>query len=364
LLKQKVRQKFERFRCNPESVFCLSNSLKEKTIFIHASDTNIEDAVHKTGEILQNISSTYLNTRSMLVLILSVVVAYIVGRVMATFLRRTVNVIGRQADRSQNLKTVNRLRRYETFLILSIAALRTMLILFGIYFWWMYIHPYGQAPGIIGASALLLVILSGALGPPLRDISAGSAMMAEHWYGIGDHIRVEPFIDMQGVVERVTLRSTRIRGLNGEVVWINNQHIQAVRLAPKGIRTIALEMFVDDLEVGEALITKTNKRLPTGPLLVVTPLTIISSDKVGDSLWHITAVGETAAGREWLIEQSAVDLIKWMDEQSKKPVLAHGPLARYADAEAERRFSRTIKNAKKRPTPSRRDAKKDKKQGS
>jgi hypothetical protein len=302
---------------------------------------------------LQNIAGTYLNTRSLLVLIVAVVAALMLGRILATFLRRTVNVIGRKADSSQNLQTVNRLRRYETFLILSIAALRALLVLFAVYFWWMYIHPYGQAPGIIGASALILVVIGGALGPPLRDISAGSAMMAEHWYGIGDHIRVEPFIDMQGVVERVTLRSTRIRGLNGEVMWVNNQHIQAVRLAPKGIRTLALEMFVDDLAKGEALIQKTNKRLPRGPLLLVTPLTIISSDKVGDSLWHITAVCETAAGREWLIEQSAVDLIKWMDEQNKKPILAHGPLFRYADSEAERRFSRTIKNAKKTTAPKR-----------
>jgi hypothetical protein len=250
------------------------------------------------------------------------------------------------------------IRRYETFLVLSIASIRTILVLFGIYFWWMYIHPYGQAPGVIGASAILIIILGGALGPPLRDIAAGSAMMAEHWYGVGDHIKVEPFLDMQGVVERVTLRSTRMRGLNGEVMWVNNQYIQGVRLAPKGIRTMALEMFVDDLDEGIKLIEKTNKRLPVGPLLVVTPLTIVTSEKVGEKLWHISAICETAAGREWLIEQSAVDLIKWMDAQSKNPVLAHGPLSRYADSEAERRFTRTIKNAKKRPKPKRRIAKK------
>jgi hypothetical protein len=109
------------------------------------------------------------------------------------------------------------------------------------------------------------------------------------------------------------------------------------------------------------LINKTNKRLPTGPLLVTSPLSILASEKVGDELWHITAVGETAPGREWLIEKSAVELIKWLDEQSKNPVLAHGPLARYADTDADRRYIRTIKNARKRPTPRNRDSKKSKK---
>jgi hypothetical protein len=241
--------------------------------------------------------------------------------------------------------------------VLSIAIIRSLLLVFAIYFWWVFIHPNGRPTAIIGASALVALVISAGFSPVIRDIAAGSFMMAEHWYGVGDHIRVEPFGDIQGVVERVTLRSTRIRGLNGEIMWINNQNIQGVRLTPKGIRTIGLEMFVTNLEAGKKLIAKTNKRMPLGQLLVVNPLEITSTEKVGEDLWHITAIGETAPGREWLIEQSAVDLIKDLDEHSKKPVLAHGPLARYADSEAERRFSRTISNARKRPKPKKRTLK-------
>jgi hypothetical protein len=152
----------------------------------------------------------------------------------------------------------------------------------------------------------------------------------------------------------VTLRSTRIRGLNGEIIWVSNQNIQAVRLAPKGIRTMALEVFVTDLKAGERLIKLTNQRLPVGPLLVVSTLEVVSSEKVGDSLWHITAIGETAPAREWLIEKSAVELIKALDQSSKTPTLAHGPLARFADPIADRRFVRTITNASKKPSSTRR----------
>ena len=189
--------------------------------------------------------------------------------------------------------------------------------------------------------------------PILRDFVFGSFMMAEQWYGVGDYIKVEPFWEVEGVVERVTLRSTKIRALNGEVVWMGNQSITGVHVTPKGIRTIGLELFVDNAEAGEKLVEKANRRLPTGPLLVVTPLTIVSTEKVGENLWHITAIGETAPGREWLIEKSAVEIIQWMDSQSKKPVIAHGPLARYADPAAERSFRRTIQNGRKRPIPKR-----------
>ena len=55
-------------------------------------------------------------------------------------------------------------------------------------------------------------------GPLLRDITTGSVMIAERWYGVGDYIIAEPFLNIQGVVEQVSLRSTKLRGLSGEVV--------------------------------------------------------------------------------------------------------------------------------------------------
>jgi Mechanosensitive ion channel len=312
------------------------------------------EAVKQTTENLHQITHSVLSMQSVTVLVISVGVALLLGRAVAHVLREVVLRIGKQADKSENLSTVNRLRRYETLIVLSIALIRTFLFAFAIYFWWLFAHPSGKAPALIGASALAVVVVSGALGPALRDLAAGAFMMTEQWYSVGDFIRLEPFSNMEGVVERVTLRSTRIRGLNGEIVWINNQYIQAVRLTPKGIRTLGLELFVDNLEAGETLIAKMNKRLPIGPMLVLNPVEIVSAEKVGDSLWHITAIGDTAPGREWLIEKSAVDLLKSLDEQSKRPTLAHGPLFRYADIDAERRFRRTITNARKRAKPKKR----------
>lgn len=320
---------------------------------IIASESS-NQAVHTTVNIFDRISHTVFSLHSIVVLAISLTGALIIGRVLAVLLRRLVTIIGRQADKSQNLRTVNRLRRYETFIVLNIAVIKALLVLFSLYFWWVYVHPTGQPTAIIGASALAVIIISGALSPALRDLAAGSFMMAEEWYGVGDHIRVEPFTDLQGVVESVSLRSTRIRGLTGEIIWLNNQYIQGVRLAPKGVRPIALEMFVDDLASGKKLISMTNQRLPIGPLLVVNPLEIISAEEVGDDLWHITAVTETAPGREWLIEKSAVELIKSLDEQNKRHVLAHGPLARFADSEAERSFARTISNTQKKAVAKRR----------
>lgn len=317
---------------------------------------DIDRSLKPVSDVFKHIAHTFLNTRSLLVLVLSIAAALILGRILAAILRKVVQLIGRRADKVENLNTVNRLRRTETFIVLIIASLRTVLVLFALYFWWVYVHPGTQPTAIVGASAVLAIILGSTLAPALRDIASGGLMMAEHWYGVGDHVRIEPFADMQGVVERVTLRSTRVRGLNGEVMWVNNQNIAAVRIAPKGIRSLAIELFVRDLAKGEKLVETVNDRLPSGDLLVVSPLVVISTNKVANELWHITAVAETAPGREWLIERYAIDVLKEIDEKARTPVLATEPVARFADSEAEKRFARTIHNARKRPAAKKRRA--------
>jgi hypothetical protein len=326
----------------------------------YAGVAGVEANVQGVTSIFEKVANNYFNTRSITILVVSLLVAYTLGRLTAAVLRRVVAAIGKQADKADSLQMVNRLRRYETTIILSIAIIRTGLFLFAIYFWWATTRTDQQPTAIIGASALAAIIIGAVLSPLLRDISSGSIMMAEQWYAVGDYVRLEPFGDMQGVVERVTLRSTRVRGLNGEVIWVNNQNIQAVRITPKGVRTLAVEVFVKDLEKGEALIASTNRRLPTGPLLVISPLEVMTANQVGENLWHITALAETAPGREWLIEKYTIEVMREIDQddEGKLQNLATEPVARYADSETERKFARAIQNASKAPKPKRSHLKK------
>ena len=306
-----------------------------------------QQAKDAMGNAFENV----FNVNSVLVLFALFLAAYILGKIIGAILRKVTNVLGTKIDSTKDLNQVNRLRRLETFIVLSIALIRGFLFAGAIYVWWIYTHPGGQPTALVTASAVVAIIGAGAVIPILRDLTYGSIMMAEHWFGVGDFIRVEPFGELQGIVDRVTLRSTRIRSINGEVIWINNQNIQAVRIAPKGIRMLALDLLVSDLERGIALIEKTNQHLPTSPVMLVRPLTIIAKQAAGNSnkLWHITAVGETAPGREWLLEDYAIKIMTEIDKKSRRPILLHEPVARYSDADAESRFARTIKNASKQP---------------
>jgi len=320
----------------------------------YAASATTDQTLQQSSNVLKQIANTVFGGNSLLVLLASLVAAAILGKLTSTILRQVSRAFGRQADAATDLSSVNRFRRLETWTILSIALTRVLWFILALYFWWVYTHPGNRPGALIGASALLAVIIGGVFSPLLRDFAFGGGMMAEHWFGVGDLITIEPFTDIRGVVERITLRSTRIRGLNGEVIWIANQNISGVRIAQKGVWTMAIELFVTDADRAEELIDQANDLLPTGPSLIASPLQIMKADQRGRQIWHITAIGEIAPGREWLIEKTAIDLLKKLDEKADAPVLITDPVARYADNDTERQFARAVKNARKtRRTPRR-----------
>jgi len=206
---------------------------------------------------------------------------------------------------------------------------------------WRLLNPTEAPVAIIGAGTFFIVLGAATIGPLLRDITNGILMIAEKWYNVGDHIVIDPFWELSGVVEKVNLRSTKLRSLNGEVIWVHNQNIQAVRVTPRGVRTISIDTFVSDLEKGRKLIGRVINTMPTGPTMIATPLVINEEEQHG-SVWRITAVGQTAPGREWLIENFAVNALKEADTNAKNPVIIHGPIVRYTDAVAEKRFRHSM----------------------
>jgi len=316
-------------------------------MFNNFATTTSDKAIEQSTNVFRKITNALFTGNSIWILAGSLAAAWLIGKILSIFLRRISRTFGRRADAAKNLMSVNRYRRLETWTILSIAIVRLLLVIFSLYFWWSYTHPGNQPSALVGASALLIVVIGGVVSPLLRDFAFGSGMMAEHWFGVGDLITVIAYPDVQGVVERITLRSTRIRGLNGEVIWIANQNIMGVRIAQKGVWTMAIEMFVTDPFEAEKLVAHTNALLPTGPALVASRLGIMSSDQRSKNIWHITAVGETAPGREWLLQNTAIDLMKKLDEKAKQPILLADPVARYADNDTERQFARAVSNAKK-----------------
>ena len=305
-----------------------------------------------SNELIEFISQPN-DYRAILILLISVAFAYWLSRFLAKGIIYIAQKVAVQSDSETNEEKIILYRQVETYLSIAVATVRALVVAIVAYITWRILTPEGSAnlggsaAAAVGASAFFIVIAGATVGLLLRDITSGATMIIEKWFTIGDFIKVEPFIDMQGVVERMTLRSTKLRSLSGEVIWIHNQQIQAVHVTPRGVRTTAVDIFVRDIAAGERAVQLVANAMPTGATLLARPLQMTKPEQWGDGVWRITVIGETTPGREWLMEKYFVKAIKKLDEDAKKSdkLLALEPIARYADPVADKRFKRAVRVA-------------------
>ena len=151
--------------------------------------------------------------------LLIVVLAFVATRVLRRAVHRAVHSVGaaaatttpravRRADTIGDL-----LRSIGSFGIWSIAGL-TILGELGV-----DLGPLIAGAGIVG------VALGFGAQNLVRDFISGIFMLMEDQYGVGDVIDAGP---ASGVVEAVTLRTTRLRDVQGDVWHIPNGNIERV----------------------------------------------------------------------------------------------------------------------------------------
>ena len=310
------------------------------------TDAQIQNSLHDISQL----ATTPNAFRSVLILILSLILAYWLSRFLSRGIVRVAQIVAVRSDNASDDLHVMRLRQTETYLSIAVAVVRALVVVIVGYYAWRLLSPYSDNPSAnsvaaIGAGTVFVVVAGQTIGIILRDLTAGSVMITEGWYKIGDFIKIEPFMEVAGVVERFTLRSTRLRALNGEIIWVHNQNITAVHVTPKGVRTIAVDIFVRDKEVGEKAIKKIIAAIPKGKTMLAKPLRIIRTEEWGENRWRITVIGQTAPGREWLIDRFFVDAVIDLDDgkTGSDKLLALPPMPRFADEIADRHFKRAVR---------------------
>ena len=290
--------------------------------------------------------------RSVIILIIALLVAYWLSNFLAKAIILIAKKVAVRSDNESNDLRATRLRQTETYLSIAIAVVRALTVVIVGYLAWRALSPFssdnsGLSNGIaaISAGTIFIVVAGQTVGLILRDLTTGSVMITEGWYKIGDFIKVEPFMDVSGVVEQFNLRSTKIRALNGEVIWVHNQQIMAAHVVPHGVRTVAVDVFVRDKEKGIEAIKKIISAIPKGKTMLAKPLRITDTEEWGENRWRITVTGQTAPGREWLIENFFVEAIKELDEgkEGGDKLVALPPMPRYADETANRHFKRAVR---------------------
>lgn len=307
------------------------------------TDHLLQDSTHQVTNFFARENAI----RSLLILAVLLIVAYWLSKYVGMFLVKIAQSIALHSDNTPDAAKKIKLRRIETYLGITVATVRALIVGVVAFYSWKLLSPSADTTtATIGASAFFIVLAGGTIGLILRDITSGAAMVAERWFDVGDYIRVEPFLDVNGIVERITLRSTKLRNINGEVVWMHNQYMQAVKVTPRGLRTIVVDVFVNNEKVGMNLVEKAVATVPVGTIKVAKKPKISTPEKWGDRLWLISVRAQTPPGREWLMEQYFIDSLVHLDKKRQGPdCLVRQPIARYADKKAEASFRRAVQAA-------------------
>jgi small-conductance mechanosensitive channel len=197
-----------------------------------------------------------------------------------------------------------------------------------------------QSAGVGGTSAVagasLLVLLVGfALQRFLIDLLTGFFMQFEGWFAVGDSVILEPW-GMAGVVEEISLRSTRLRSVTGEVIRVHNSNIYGARVLPRGTREVSIEVFVRDETEGRRVMADIARVMPAGPTQFIRQPWIVGCDQLDNDLVHLRARATVAPGREWLAYEFLPEVLK---ERAPAGLIVHGPVIMAVDEIAGRRYA-------------------------
>jgi hypothetical protein len=189
----------------------------------------------------------------------------------------------------------------------------------------------------IAGASFALIVAGFAAQRVLIDILAGFTMFVERWYSVGDTVVLIASVELQGVVEDVSIRRTKLRSLNGEVIQVHNGQIIAARVLPRGVKELAIEIFVSKRDAGERLIEDVARILPEGPTTFVARPWISQVDELSPVLTRIRIATTVTPGREWLAESFFTDLLR---QRAGDGLIVHGPVALAVDERATRSFAR------------------------
>jgi hypothetical protein len=238
-----------------------------------------------------------------------------------TDLRRKIGTIKRQETSVAIVRTSIAYLAFATAAVLSVAQLA------------------GGVDRLAAIAGGVFLVLTGAFVAQrlLVDLIAGLTMFIEDWYSVGDTIVVMSAHPLEGVVEDVSLRRTRLRAVTGETVNVHNSQIFAVKVLPSGVKELALELFVSDRDAGQDVVETVSLMVPEGPTTFIRRPWIEQVEELSPELVRIRVRATVAPGREWLAEGFIPDLMK---ERAHEGLIVHGPVTLAVDESATRVFSR------------------------
>ena len=225
------------------------------------------------------------------------IAAYILNLILSRIIIRAVRIA---VVRDETMSEEAERKREDTLIHIFNGALRIILILLAVL---MILQEAGIQIGPILAGAGIAGLAVGFGAQSLvKDIITGLFMIIENQYRIGDIIKID---DIGGTVEKITLRLTTLRDINGTVHHIPNGEIKRVSNLSKDFARVNFDIGVSynsNLEHVIEVINRTGKELAEDPAFadaIINPPRFLRVNDFADSAIIIKILGDTKPLKQW-----------------------------------------------------------------
>jgi len=209
---------------------------------------------------------------------------------------------GSVRERENRAQTLVSVFRNAATLVITIGGVLMIVTEFGV-----NIVPLVGAAGVIG-----LAVAFGAQNL-VRDYFAGFMILLENQYGINDVVKVG---EIGGLVERVTLRVTVLRGLDGTLHFVPNGQITTVSNMTHGWSRALFDIGVaykEDVDRVMDVLMDLGKQMRTEPefkYLILDDPEMLGVDSFGDSAVVIKFFIKTRPLQQWTVKRALLRRIK------------------------------------------------------
>jgi hypothetical protein len=261
----------------------------------------------------------------------AIVVAALVSRISRIWIQRLAM---RGANES---RTLTRLRRRETAVVVATTALRYVVFVAAAF---AIVGIFVQNTlAAVGGATFVLAVTAFGFQRLLFDLVAGFLVLFEGWYGIGDFVTLQP-MNASGFVEEFGLRTTVLRSLNGDRMYVPNGQIIAAIRSPQGYRRYSIEMLTRDVPAVRAAVEAVAREQPAAEARFLRPPYVVDEREVSDGVWMVRAQADVPPTMEWLAESLLPSRLR--AELPGEGMLLADPIVYTLDESALSRYERRL----------------------
>ncbi len=241
--------------------------------------------------------------------ILLLVIGSVLLTRFATWLKSMITErIDSNDDESDDLvRSESAKHRHALAQVLTWAALVTVYVVTGV----QIVERLGvPTSGLVAPAAVVGVALGFGAQRLVQDLLAGFFIIAERQYGFGDLISIAGIgipVNVIGTVEEVSLRMTKIRTPNGEVIITpNGQIVQLTNLSRDWARAVVDVPFPLNVDIGRAgeILRQVGREMYADedlhPQLLDAPA-VMGVESIEVDQIHVRVVARTLPGRQFFV---------------------------------------------------------------